>query len=146
MIKTYLIYFLTALVAFFTPIIGLIICVFFAIMFDTITGIFKTVKLNGWGSITSRGLSNIVSKMFLYIGCLLLIFTIDTHLLNEFSKEFVSIGLFFTKITAILLLFIEVVSIKENIETALNRNIWALLKITIARAKEFKNNIDELNN
>lgn len=146
MIKTYLIYFLTALVAFFTPIIGLIICVFFAIMFDTITGIFKAVKLNGWGSITSRGLSNIVSKMFLYIGCLLLIFTIDTHLLNEFSKEFVSIGLFFTKITAILLLFIEVVSIKENIETALNRNIWALLKITIARAKEFKNNIDELNN
>lgn len=146
MIKTYLIYFTTALVAFFTPIIGLIICVFFAIMFDTITGIFKAVKLGGWKSITSRGLSNIVSKMFLYIGCLLLIFTIDTHLLNEFSKEFVSIGLFFTKITAILLLFIEVVSIKENIETALNRNIWALLKITIARAKEFKNNIDELNN
>jgi len=146
MIKTYLIYFATALVAFFTPIIGLIICVFFAIMFDTITGIFKAVKLGGWKSITSRGLSNIVSKMFLYIGCLLLIFTIDTHLLNEFSKEFVSIGLFFTKITAILLLFIEVVSIKENIESALNRNIWALLKITIARAKEFKNDIDELNN
>lgn len=146
MIKTYLIYFATALIAFFTPIIGLIICVFFAIMFDTITGIFKAVKLGGWKSITSRGLSNIVSKMFLYIGCLLLIFTIDTHLLNEFSKEFVSIGLFFTKITAILLLFIEVVSIKENIESALNRNIWALFKVTIARAKEFKNDIDELNN
>lgn len=146
MIKTYFIYFLTALVAFFTPIIGLIICVFFAIMFDTITGIFKAVKLGGWKSITSRGLSNIVSKMFLYISCLLLIFTIDTHLLNEFSKEFVSIDLFFTKITAILLLFIEVVSIKENIESALNSNIWALFKVTIARAKEFKNDIDELNN
>lgn len=146
MIKTYLIYFITALIAFFSPIIGLIICVFFAIIFDTITGIFKVVKLGGWKSITSRGLSNIVSKMFLYIGCLLLIFTIDTHLLNEFSKEFVSIGLFFTKITAILLLFIEVVSIKENIESALNRNIWALFKVTIARAKEFKNDIDELNN
>jgi hypothetical protein len=144
--RQYSIYLLTALLAFFTPIIGLVICVAFAIIFDTVTGVFKSVRLNGWRSITSRGLSNVISKMVLYQGCLLLVFTMDNYLISELSKSFISTPFFATKITCVLLLFIETVSIKENIESALNLDIWALLKNTTSRAKQLKKDFDELNN
>jgi hypothetical protein len=50
----------------------------------------------------------------------------------------------FTKISAILLIFIELVSIKENIEEAYNIKIWDMLKKAFLRAKEVKDNVDDL--
>lgn len=41
-------------------------------------------------------------------------------------------------------MFIELVSIKENIEEAFKIDIWALLKKLLSRAKEIKSDIDEL--
>ena len=142
--KQFFIYIITALCVFFTPILGLIICVGFAIVFDTITGILKAVKTGGWASVTSRNLSQIISKMVLYQGCLLLLYTVDFYLLNELSKHFVSVPFFATKLTCVLLLFIEMVSVKENIELALKINIWQLLKIGIKRVKELKNDFNDL--
>lgn len=142
--KQFFLYIITALCVFFTPILGLIICVGFAIVFDTITGILKAVKVGGWVSVTSRNLSQIISKMVLYQGCLLLLYTMDFHLLNELSKHFISVPFFATKLTCVLLLFIEMVSVKENIEIALNVNIWQLLKIGINRAKELKDDFNNL--
>ena len=63
--KTYLNYILSGLILFFAPIQGLLIAVAFGIFLDTFTGIFKSIKLNGWRSIRSRRLSHIVSKMLL---------------------------------------------------------------------------------
>lgn len=142
--KTYLINILTGLVLFFTPIQGLLLGVGAIIILDTFTGIFKSVKIGGWRSIKSRILSNIISKMLLYEICIILLYPIDKYLLNELLMHLVSIQFFATKLTCVILIFIEGVSIKENIEEALKVNIWQLLRNAIKRAKEVKQDINEL--
>jgi hypothetical protein len=140
--KTYLAYIFTTLLLFFAPIQGLLISVGTAIALDTIFGIAKAIKLNQ--KITSRKLSNIISKFVLYQAAVLLIFTIDTFLLGEFFKLWFSIPYFFTKVVTIILIFIESVSIKENFEEAFKVDVWAMLKKLLNRAKEVKGDIDEI--
>lgn len=140
----YLNYILSSLVLLFVPIYGILIAVAAAIILDTFTGVFKAVKLNGWRSVRSRKLSHIVSKMLLYEICTILLFVIDKFILNEFIFKWLSIDFMFTKICAILLIFIELVSIKENIEEAYEIKIWDMLKKVFQRAKEVKDNIDDI--
>ena len=140
----YLNYILSSLILLFVPIHGILIAVGTAIVLDTFTGIFKSIKLNGWCSVRSRKLSHIVSKMLLYEICIILLFVIDKFILNEFIFKWLSIDFMFTKICAILLIFIELVSIKENIEDAYNIKIWNLLKKAFLRAREIKTDIDDL--
>jgi hypothetical protein len=142
--KTYLNYLITGLALFFAPIQGLLIAVALGIVLDTFTGIFKSIKLNGWVSVRSRKLSNVISKMLLYQICIILLFGIDKFLLNELVSLHFSIKFMFTKLVAIVLIFIELVSIKENIEEALKIDIWKLLKNTLNRAKEIKTDINQL--
>jgi hypothetical protein len=140
--KTYIVYFLTTLLLFFAPIQGLIISVGTAIALDTIFGISKAIKLGE--KITSRKLSNIVSKFVLYQAAVLLIFTIDNYLLGEFFKIWFSIPFLFTKTVTIILIFIESVSIKENFEEAFNVDVFKMLKKFLQRSKEIKDDIDVL--
>jgi len=141
----YLNYILSSLVLLFMPIYGILIAVGTAIILDTFTGVFKTVKLNGWDSVRSRRLSQIVSKMLLYEVCIVFLFIIDKFILSEFISKWLDVDFMFTKICAILLIFIELVSIKENIEEAYNIKIWDMLKKAFRRVKEVKDNIDDLN-
>jgi hypothetical protein len=115
-----------------------------AIFLDTFTGVFKSIKLKGWRSIRSRKLSNIISKMALYEICILFLFVIDKYVLNEFIAHAFGFDFMFTKICAILLIFIELVSIKENVEEAFAVDIWTLIKGVFNRAKEIKTDITEL--
>lgn len=140
----YLNYILSSLVVLFIPIQGILISVGMAIILDTFTGVFKAVKLNGWKSIKSRTLSQIVSKLLLYEVCILLLFVIDKFILNEFIIKWLGINYMFTKICAILLIFVELVSIKENIEASYSISIWKLLKNLFLRAKEIKEDIDHI--
>jgi len=140
----YVQYLIASILILFAPIHGLLIAVASAIMLDTFTGIFKSIKLNGWKSVRSRKLSNIVSKMLLYEVCVLFLFLMDKFLLNEFIKHAFGFDYMFTKICAILLMFIELVSIKENIEEAFNIDIWAMLKKLLNRAKEIKTDINDI--
>ena len=140
----YINYIFTSLILLFVPIYGLLIAVGSAIILDTFTGIFKSIKLNGWKSIRSRKLSNIISKMALYEICIVFLYLIDNFVLNEFIKSAFGFDFMFTKICAILLIFVELVSIKENIEETFKVDIWQLLKITFNRAKEIKGDLDEI--
>ena len=140
----YLNYIVSSLILLFVPIYGILIAVGAAIILDTFTGIFKSVKLNGWKSFRSRRLSHIVSKMLLYEICVLFLFVIDKFILNEFIFKWLNIDFMFTKICAILLIFIELVSIKENIEAAFKIDIWKILKKSFVRAREVKDNIDNI--
>lgn len=140
--KTYAAYFFTTLLLFFAPIQGLLISVGTAIALDTIFGIAKSIKLGE--KITSRKLSNIVSKFVLYQAAVLLIFNIDTFLLGEFFKMWFSIPYFFTKVVTIILIFIEAVSIKENFEQAFNVDVLKMLKKFLKRSAEIKEDIDVL--
>jgi hypothetical protein len=140
----YLQYILASIILLFAPIYGLLISVGAAIILDTFTGIFKSIKLEGFQSIRSRKLSNIVSKLLLYEICILFLFLIDKFLLNEFIIRSFGIEYMFTKICAILLIFVELVSIKENIESAFKIDLWAMIKKILSRAKEVKSDIDEI--
>ena len=140
----YIKYILSSLILLFVPIYGLLIAVGTAIALDTFTGVFKSIKLKGWCSIRSRILSNIISKMALYEICILLLFVIDKFVLNEFISKWFGFQFMFTKICAILLIFIELVSIKENIEASFKIDIWQLLKKAFLRAKEIKTDITDL--
>jgi hypothetical protein len=138
--KSILNYLLVSFCLFFAPIKGLLIAVGVAIALDTIFGIFKAIRIKE--EINSRRMSNIVSKFVLYQMAILLLFAIDKFLLGEFFKIWFQIDNFFTKVVAIILIFIEMTSIKENFEVAFNVNIWKLLKTTIQRAKYIKNEIE----
>jgi hypothetical membrane protein len=142
--KDFCYYILAALALFFAPIKGLVIAVGIAIIIDTITGVLKSIKLVGWHSITSRRLSDIISKIFLYNVCLIGLFVIDVYVLDEFFVKWFGTTYFATKMCAILLVFIESVSVKENFEAALKINIWQLMKTALKRAKEIKHDIDEI--
>ncbi len=140
----YIQYLIASILLLFAPIHGLLIAVASAIMLDTFTGIFKSIKLNGWKSVRSRKLSNIVSKMLLYEVCVLFLFLMDKYLLNEFIMHAFGFQYMFTKICAILLMFIELVSIKENVEEAFKIDFWAMLKKLLNRAKEIKTDINDI--
>lgn len=137
-------YFLASILLMFAPIHGLLVAVGTAIILDTVTGVFKSIKLKGWKSISSRRLSQIISKMMLYEICILLLFVIDKFVLNEFVSHAFGFQFMFTKICAILLMFIELVSVKENIEAAYKINIWKTLKSALMRAKEVSEDIKEI--
>ena len=75
--REYIFSLLVGLLVFFTPIQGLIISVGIVIIFDTVTGIYRSVKKRGWKSISSHKLSNIINKMLLYELSLIFLYPID---------------------------------------------------------------------
>ena len=133
----------TATCLFFTPIGGLLLAVGAAIALDTIFGIYRSVKVKGWKFITSRRLSEIISKMLLYQLCIICLYVIDFFILTEFFQHWFSISFFATKICAILLIFIEGVSIKENFEKATGHDVWGLIKKALGRANEIKDSVTD---
>lgn len=74
----------------------------------------------------------------------MVLYIIDRYLLNEFIQSAFGFVYMFTKICAILLIFVELVSIKENIEETFKIDIWKLLKKAFLRAKEFKTDIEDI--
>lgn len=141
--KTFLLYLLTATCLFFSPIVGLLIAVGAAIVLDTAFGIYRSVKVKGWKFVTSRRLSEIISKMLLYELCVICLYVIDFFALSEFFQKWFSVSFFATKVCAIVLIFIEGVSIKENYEKATGRDIWALIKKALSRVNEIKDSITD---
>jgi hypothetical protein len=140
----YINYIATSILLLFMPIYGLLVAVGASIILDTFTGIFKSIKLHGWSSIRSRKLSNVISKMALYEICIMFLFLMDKYVLNEFVKHAFGFDFMFTKVCAIVLIFVELVSVKENIEETFSIDIWALLKKALNRAKETKEDINQL--
>lgn len=142
--REYIFSLLVGLLVFFTPIQGLIISVGIVIIFDTITGIYRSVRKKGWKSISSHKLSNIISKMLLYEFSLIFLYPIDKFVLNDLLLNLVSVEFFATKLACVLLILVEITSIKENIEQALEINIWQNLKAFLKRIKEVSKDIDEI--
>jgi len=131
--------FLASLCTFFLPVQGILIAVGAAIALDTCTGIYKSVKTGK--PLISRRFADVISKMLVYEMVTLLIYTIDHFLLSEFFKIWFSVNYFFTKACALVLIFTEMVSIKENIEQAHGINILTLLRNTLKRTKDLKDDV-----
>jgi hypothetical protein len=126
--------------SFFLPISGILFLVGFAIFVDTLTGLWKAKKMKI--KITSRKLSAIVSKMFLYELAVIGFYLIDFWILNDIVMKFFSVPLMLTKILALVLISIETMSINENYIAIRGISIWDSMKSLFARAKEIKNDIN----
>jgi hypothetical protein len=129
------------ILSFFLPIVGILILIAASVILDTITGIWKSKKLKQ--PITSRRLSAIISKILLYEATVMLFYAMDKFLLNDIVSSFFSIDLLTTKVLALVLVSIEVISINENYYAIYQKDLWYALKNLFARAKEvtsdFKN-------
>jgi len=131
---------LAVISAFFLPITGILFLIGFAIVVDTLTGIWKAKKLGL--PITSRKLSAIISKLMLYEVAVIGFYLIDKFILNDIVLQFFSVPLMLTKILSLILVSIEVMSINENYKAVKGIDIWQGMKNLFARAKEIKNDID----
>ena len=134
--------FLTMLGAFFMPIYGLMFLIGFAIFVDTVTGIWKARKLNQ--PVISRKLSTVISKMLLYEITVILFYLIDYFILNDIVLTFFSVPLMLTKMLSLVLVSIEVVSINENYKAVKGIDLWVSAKNLITRAKELKDDANEI--
>jgi len=124
------------------PISGIIFLVGFLILIDTITGIWKAKKLKQ--PITSRKLSAIISKLALYEVAVIMLYLIDYWILDAIVLKFFSIPLMVTKITALTLCSIELISISENYKIIYGLNIWDSLKNLLKRGAELKDDVDKI--
>jgi hypothetical protein len=126
--------------SFFLPISGILFLIGFAIIVDTLTGLWKAKKLKI--AITSRKLSAVISKLFLYELAVIGFYLIDYFILNDIILKFFSVPLMLTKILSLVLVSIEVISINENYKAVKGIDIWQSMKLLFARAKEIKNDIN----
>jgi len=131
------------ILSFFLPIVGILILIAASVILDTITGIWKAKKLKQ--PITSRRLSAIISKILLYEATVMLFFAMDKFLLNDIVMQFFSIDLLTTKILALTMVSIEVISINENYKAVKGIDLWASLKNLFARAKEVTSDFKNIN-
>lgn len=134
--------FIASFTSFLLPVQGVLIAVAIAIFLDTVTGLYKASKLKK--PIRSRYMSDIVGKLIIYEACVILLFIIDHYLLSEFMKIWFSVDYFFTKLIALVLVGIELTSIKENYEEATGKDVIKWLKSTLKRSREIKNDINDL--
>ncbi len=133
---------LITLSAFLMPVKPLMVLVGLMIFLDTIFGVWKCKKQGT--KVTSKGLSAIVSKMVLYQFAVILVFALEKFMFGDFILLFTAIPLFLTKVVATLLVGIELTSISENIEEATGVNIWQKVKDMLGRAKDIKNDVNDI--
>ena len=139
-IKQYIIQLLAVIGSFFLPISGILFLIGFAIVLDTITGVWRAKKLGI--PITSRGLSAIISKLLLYEVAVIGFYLIDYWILNDIILKFFSVPLMLTKILSLVLVSLETLSISENYKAVKGIDIWSAFKNLLQRSKEIKNDID----
>jgi hypothetical protein len=142
LMKAKLSYVLSILAAFILPVKPLLLTVGLCIAADTVMGLYRAKKKKE--KITSRKLSNVVSKMVLYQSAVLLFFILEKFLLGEFVILFVSIPLFLTKLVAATLCFIEIKSIDESYTLINGYSLWSKFKALLARAKSAKEEIEDI--
>ena len=128
--------------AFFLPISGILIMIGVLIAIDTMTGIWKAKKLGE--KITSRKLSSIISKLALYEVTVIMFFLIDKFILNDIILTFFSVPFMLTKIVALVLASIEVMSINESYKQIYHLDLWQSMKLLFARAKDIKEDINKI--
>ena len=105
----------TSMVVFFTPIAPLMMIVAGFILSDTLLGVSKAViKKQGF---TSHKLSRLIFKMFFYQIVILLLYPIDIFII---ASDLFGQAHSFTKVGTFVLIFVEALSIEENIK-ALNK-------------------------
>jgi len=128
--------------AFFLPISGILLMIGVLIVIDTVAGIWKAKKIGE--KITSRRLSAIISKLALYEVTVIMFFLIDVFILNDIILTFFSVPFMLTKVVALVLSSIEVMSINESWKRVKNIDLWTSLKNLLSRSAEINDDIKKI--
>ena len=142
-LKAYSMQLLGIISSFFMPISGILILIGVSVIVDTITGVWKSRKMKV--PITSRKLSAVISKILLYEVTVMLFYLIDYFIINDIVLTFFSVELLITKILALVLVSIEVISLNENIKAVKGIDLWTSLKNLFSRAKEVTQDFKDIN-
>jgi len=143
-LEEFLIHIITAGLCFFVPIQGLMLAVGAFIMFDTVTGIWKSFRKGGLKSVTSRKLGQIVPKMILYQLAVITFFVVDDAIVNGIVKNWFSVDYLLTKLTALVLVSIEAKSIDENWKAIHKVGLFSSLKNLLFNIRDLKKTADEI--
>jgi hypothetical protein len=106
----------TSVIVFFVPIQPLLLIIGGFIAMDTVLGVTKAYVTKQ--TVNSHKLSRVIFKMLIYQAVILLLYPIDVFIVGS---ELFGYEHFVTKLGAFILLFVESLSIEENIK-ALNNN------------------------
>jgi len=123
------------------PIKGLVITMFLAVLFDTISGVWVAVKIGGWSTFRSNKLFNIVIKLFFYLLAIIFAFAIDV---NIFDGSIFGVKVLLAKIITAAFVWIEFISLNENNMKLGNRSLFVILKEMISKATEIKKDLGDV--
>jgi hypothetical protein len=118
------------------PVQPLVLVAILAIFIDTIFGVWRSVKKNGWSSFKSRRLSDTLGKAALYSGGIVFTFLIEKFIAGDIIAHFISVELIMTKFVAFFCVVVEVKSINESYESVTGKNILAAMRKFVTRSKE----------
>jgi hypothetical protein len=130
---------ITLLIAFITPIMGLGYMMIGAVLLDTIYAIYVTIKKDGIKTYRSGKLFNIVPKLFLYLGSVLLSYSFSVYIIGT---DLFGIKDLLPKLITSLFIYIEVKSIDE---TYVKMHGTSLSKIAISIVGKLKNLKKDIN-
>lgn len=132
-----------ALVAFFAPIVPLIILIGFAIMTDTVFGIIASIKNKK--PIVSNKLARILTKSIIYLSLILLFYGVDVVLINAILTKKFGINLLLTKFAAVIITIVEGFSIDEKIRSFNDgKGIWFYIKKILAKGKQLTGSLKDI--
>lgn len=134
--------FLLVIIAFLLPVKPMLLIVGAMIVIDTAFGIYRARKVKE--NVSSRKLSNIVSKMVLYQSAVILMYAIEIYILQDITALFVDVHLIATKLVVITIISIEVTSIRENYKAATGVDLYDKFKEVLLRAKSLKKSIEDV--
>lgn len=130
------------LIVFFAPIAWMVFLVGLATVVDTCFGIWRVRKKKEKFSskLLRKGL---VPKVTSYVAMVLILFTIDYHIVNELTKSIIDIEFVTTKLLALALIYIETKSVDESWEAVKGYSFLDKILSSIRKVKKLKNEVNE---
>ena len=125
-----------AFLAILTPIKPFILLAFAAIVLDTYFGIWKSVRLNGFKSIRSRRLSDTITKTFLYVGGIVMIFLSEKYVLDGLVDDYIKMDNLLTRAFTGFCLWTEGKSVNESYHAVTGKNLWNNFMLFMKRTRE----------
>lgn len=118
-----IVYVLLSLYAVFSPIQPLLLVVGFLVACDFLFALRKAYVLNE--SITSRKMSNTISKLFLYTLTVIAVFLLEKYIIESTIP--------ITKIVGALISLVEIRSIDETFKTLFGYSFWEKARMIMKR-------------
>jgi hypothetical protein len=133
--------FLFPLIAFFAPIYFMVFLVGLSTLVDTGFGVWKAKSL---GEEVSSKLcrKGLIPKLRSYVSIVLLLFTVDYFIVNEFTRLFLDIQFISTKLVSLSLIVIEVRSMDESFKKVKGYSFIGKIYDNLRNIKKIKQEIE----